>query len=85
MNPACFIDGEWRPGRGQVMTRKDPVTGDTTWEGPMATPEDVRSAVDAARRAWPAWATLAKAENCKVDAATTSGDDLGHLIGGRRR
>jgi succinylglutamic semialdehyde dehydrogenase len=35
----------------------DPATGEHVWQGPPATPAQVKGAVEAARRAFPAWAT----------------------------
>ena len=52
---ACYINHEWRAGRGSVLTSTNPCDGATVWEAPQATPDDVADAVAAARQAQPAW------------------------------
>jgi succinylglutamic semialdehyde dehydrogenase len=50
-----LVDGEWVQGRGEPFSSTDPCTGQTAWTGRSASAEDVRRAVAAARKAFPAW------------------------------
>ena len=56
MTETLFIDGAWRAGGGAPFTSLDPARGDTIWTGAAASPDDVRAAFSAARRAFPDWA-----------------------------
>ncbi|MBA1200763.1 succinylglutamate-semialdehyde dehydrogenase [Pseudomonas capeferrum] len=81
-----FIDGTWHTGQGEAFSSLDPVTQAVLWEGQGATAEQVDSAVQAARQAFPAWAQIglegrisvleAFAEKLKANA-----DALAHCIG----
>jgi succinylglutamic semialdehyde dehydrogenase len=51
-----YIDGKWRSGRGPELVSTDPATGEAVWREATATEADVAEAVEAARRAFPAWA-----------------------------
>ncbi|MEM9704963.1 MAG: succinylglutamate-semialdehyde dehydrogenase [Pseudomonadota bacterium] len=55
MKSEIFIDGVWRPGRGEPFHTRSPVSGEETFSANAATLEDVESAVLAARRAQPDW------------------------------
>ena len=50
-----LIDGAWRTGRGAPVSSNNPSTGDTRWQRPGASGEDVADAVAAARGAFEAW------------------------------
>lgn len=51
-----FIDGRWlEPGVRDLLDVTNPATGEVIGRVPLATAEDVDTAVDAARRAFPAW------------------------------
>ncbi len=50
-----YIDGSYRPGRGETMPIEDPSTGDTFGELDLASALDVDDAVVAARQAFPDW------------------------------
>lgn len=52
------IDGAWSQGRGAAFASADPATGESVWEGRAADRDDVNDAVLAARKAFPAWASL---------------------------
>ncbi|MCF8879397.1 succinylglutamate-semialdehyde dehydrogenase [Hyphobacterium sp. SN044] len=56
MQGQCFIDGEWRSGRGGSFTSTDPASGETVWQGAAADAGDVDAAFTAARKAFPGWA-----------------------------
>ena len=49
------IDGEWLAGDRETHAVLNPATGDTTGELPLATPDDLDRALDAAARAYPVW------------------------------
>lgn len=52
-----FIGGQWRTGAGESLRSVNPARPDVdVAEGNCATPDDVESAVDAARAALPGWA-----------------------------
>ncbi|RST30287.1 NAD-dependent succinate-semialdehyde dehydrogenase [Sphingomonas ginkgonis] len=54
-----FINGSWRAGeeRDHFQVR-NPATGETIGELPLASTADLDEALDAAERAWPAWKEL---------------------------
>ncbi|MCK5910894.1 MAG: succinylglutamate-semialdehyde dehydrogenase [Caulobacter sp.] len=61
-----FIDGKWRSGEGPELVSTDPATGEAVWRGATASPSDVGRAVEAARRAFPAWADRPREERIAV-------------------
>ena len=50
-----LIAGAWVRGTGPVFVSTDPATGDVLWEGPVASPGGVATAIAAARRAFTDW------------------------------
>ncbi len=63
---SLFIDGVWRPGRGGVVTKTDPLDNHVLWQAAGADEHDVAHACEAARRAFPAWARRSLAERIAV-------------------
>ena len=61
-----FIDGKWRSGRGPELVSTDPATGEAVWLEATATEADVAEAVEAARRAFPAWADRPREERIAI-------------------
>jgi succinylglutamic semialdehyde dehydrogenase len=61
-----FIEGVWRSGGGPEATSVDPTTGEVIWRQATAGPADVAAAVEAARKAFPAWADLPREERIAV-------------------
>ncbi len=61
-----FIEGVWRTGAGSEATSVDPTTGEVIWRQATAGPADVAAAVEAARKAFPAWADLPREERIAV-------------------
>ncbi|HET7313610.1 succinylglutamate-semialdehyde dehydrogenase [Salinisphaera sp.] len=57
-----FIDGAWQTGRGEALTKTDPIGGGTVWRGATAGPDQVDAAIAAARAAFPGWARRPFAE-----------------------
>jgi succinate-semialdehyde dehydrogenase / glutarate-semialdehyde dehydrogenase len=54
-----LIDGEWREGAtGRTFVVRNPATGESIAEVPDGSLDDVRAAVEAAHRAFPAWSHL---------------------------
>jgi 1-pyrroline dehydrogenase len=80
-----FIDGEWRSGAGGAVDLVvDPATGDVIAEVASSTAADVDAAVDAAARAFPAWAATPPGERASAlwrlaDRLEEHADDLGEL------
>lgn len=66
MSGGLFIDGKWRPGEGPELVSTDPATGEAVWRGATATQTDVGRAVEAARRAFPAWADRSREERIAI-------------------
>jgi succinylglutamic semialdehyde dehydrogenase len=61
-----FIDGKWRSGRGPELVSTDPATGEVVWREAAASEADVALAVEAARRAFPAWADRPREERIAI-------------------
>jgi len=82
-----FIAGEWREGaQGQVMTTENPSTGEPWASFACAEPEDVATAVVAARRALddPAWRDMTQTARGKLlhrlaDLIAANAEKLGRL------
>jgi len=69
-----FIDGEYRVAAGQDRTPLvDPATGETWGSVPVAAESDVDAAVDAARRAFPAWRTRTPSDRARLMLAMADG------------
>jgi succinate-semialdehyde dehydrogenase/glutarate-semialdehyde dehydrogenase len=62
-----FVGGTWIAATGDsARTIVSPVTGETLAEAPDASPADVDAAVEAARRAQPAWAARSAWERAEI-------------------
>nr|WP_154928106.1 succinylglutamate-semialdehyde dehydrogenase [Pantoea agglomerans] len=57
-----LIKGEWQSGEAEHLTKADPVRGEPLWQGQAASAEQVAAACEAARAAFPGWATRPLAE-----------------------
>jgi lactaldehyde dehydrogenase/glycolaldehyde dehydrogenase len=73
------------PKERDTMTVINPATGRPVAEVPVATSEDAQAALDAARRAQPAWAALPQAERASYLARVArlvraDGERLAHLV-----
>ena len=55
MNGHLYINGTWRPGKGEAFQSHAPATDDLLWEGRSASPEDVNEALAAAHSSFDAW------------------------------
>lgn len=83
---SLYIAGEWLAGQGEVFESLNPVTQQVVWSGNGATAEQVESAVQAARQAFPAWAKRSLEERLSVLEAFAANlksraDELARCIG----
>jgi succinate-semialdehyde dehydrogenase/glutarate-semialdehyde dehydrogenase len=63
MPPTLFVEGRWRPAdSGGEFEVRDPATGETLQRASDGGASEARRAVEAAARAFPAWAALAARE-----------------------
>ncbi|SNS11894.1 succinylglutamate-semialdehyde dehydrogenase [Pseudomonas segetis] len=81
-----YIAGHWQDGKGAIFQSLNPVTQDVLWEGREASAEQVNAAVEAARGAFPGWASRSLEQRIEVleaFAATLKqhADELAHAIG----
>lgn len=65
-HPALFIDGQWRSGQGVLLEKSNPVSQEKLWSAMSASPEDVESACQSARAAFPAWARLGLTQRAEI-------------------
>ncbi len=61
-----FVDGQRRPGSGEVAELRDPATGQVTASFAQASGADVSAAVEAAHAACPAWAARTPGDRARV-------------------
>lgn len=81
-----YIAGGWQAGQGEALESLNPVTQEIIWQGREATSAQVEAAVQAARAAFPAWASRPLDERIALleqFAATLkqNAEALGHCIG----
>lgn len=81
-----YIAGHWQDGKGAMFQSLNPVTQAVLWEGCEASAEQVNAAVEAARGAFPGWASRSLEQRIEVleaFAATLKqhADELAHAIG----
>ena len=61
-----FIDGQWLAGAGEDMVSIDPAKNEEIWRGQAATAEQVDEAMQAARKAFPAWSRTSFADRLAI-------------------
>lgn len=61
-----FVDGAWIPSTGDPLPIDNPATGEVIGHAPRSTASEVDAAVDAARRAFPAWRATPAVERARV-------------------
>lgn len=66
MQPALFIQGQWRSGQGAQLNKTNPADNTLLWSALSASAEDVDAACTAARTAFQAWARKTVAERAEV-------------------
>ncbi|MDP3814982.1 succinylglutamate-semialdehyde dehydrogenase [Pseudomonas sp.] len=81
-----YIAGSWHAGQGETLESLNPVSQDVIWQGRAATSAQVEAAVQAARGAFPAWASRSLDERIAVleqfaAALKSHAEALGHCIG----
>ncbi|WP_373683739.1 succinylglutamate-semialdehyde dehydrogenase [Pseudomonas sp. 9.1(2019)] len=86
MMSTLYIAGAWQNGQGEAFESLNPVTQQVLWTGNGANAAQVDAAVQAARQAFPAWATRSFEERLDVleaFAASLKGhaDELARCIG----
>lgn len=80
-----FIDGSWRRGEGVRIPVENPATGEVLGHIVSATPQEIDSAVAAARRAFGTWSRLPPAERAGAlrrlgDAIAAEADAMGRIM-----
>jgi succinylglutamic semialdehyde dehydrogenase len=81
-----YIAGAWHAGQGEALESLNPVSQQVIWQGQAASAAQVDAAVQAARAAFPAWASRTLEQRIAVleQFAVTlkqHADALGHCIG----
>jgi succinylglutamic semialdehyde dehydrogenase len=81
-----YIAGRWHVGQGEALESLNPVSQQVLWQGNGASAEQVEAAVQAARAAFPAWASRSLDERIALleQFATTlkaHADELARTIG----
>ena len=82
----AYVDGEWVEAvSGETFPVVDPATGEVIASVPRMGSQDVRTAIDAAERAYPAWRNLLAKERAAVlrrfaDLMVAHADDLALLM-----
>jgi len=66
MQPALFIQGQWRSGQGAQLNKTNPADNTLLWSALSASAEDVGAACTAARTAFPAWARKTVTQRAEV-------------------
>jgi succinylglutamic semialdehyde dehydrogenase len=61
-----FINGQWLAGAGAALSKTNPATTETIWQGQGADAAQVDQAVVAARQAFKAWARTALDERIAI-------------------
>ncbi len=80
----CFIDGQW-VGAEQTIEVSNPATGQAIAKVPKLGAKQVRQAIEAANRAWPAWKARTAKERATVlrrwfDLMLANQDDLARIM-----
>ncbi|RSD31576.1 succinylglutamate-semialdehyde dehydrogenase [Vibrio pectenicida] len=80
-----WIAGEWLVGQGEAMSSTSPYNNEVIWQGDSASPEQVESAVNAARAAFTSWkkSTYAEREAIVLDFAEKlkqNGEQIAEII-----
>ncbi|MEL7452417.1 MAG: succinylglutamate-semialdehyde dehydrogenase [Pseudomonadota bacterium] len=66
MNTDVWLGTEWIAGDGSAFDNKCPATGETVWTGCAASPAQVATAVEVAKRAFADWSIRPQAERTAV-------------------
>jgi len=82
----CYVDGQWMDADdGRTVDVTNPATGNTLGSVPRMGAGETRRAIEAARRAWPAWRARTARERARVlrtwfDLMLTHQEDLARLL-----
>lgn len=71
---SLLINGQWTPGRGELISKTDPLTNELIWQHPAADGKDVAAACQAAANAFEDWAATDYAARLAV--ITAFGEQL---------
>lgn len=66
MNDGVYIDGKWHAGSGAAFAKHCPATGEVSWEGAGAGPDQVAAAYASAHGAFSGWARTPLAERVAI-------------------
>ncbi|MEM7491751.1 MAG: succinylglutamate-semialdehyde dehydrogenase [Pseudomonadota bacterium] len=85
MTKSVYIDGAWEAGQGDWFEKRDPATGELSWDGNAATRDQVESALSASRQALPSWALTPQNARTEIlqnyaNEIGTRSDDIAHAI-----
>ncbi len=69
MADGTYISGTWQAGDGAPFAKACPATGETSWQGAAASPDQVGRALAAARTAFPAWRDMPQHRRTEILAA----------------
>ena len=81
----CWLDGRWVGDNKEQIEIRDPATGEAVGHVPNLGREEARAAVEAARRAWPAWRDRTAKERAALlrrwfDLMREHGEDLAVIL-----
>jgi len=81
-----YIGGDWQDGQGRAFKSLNPYSGKVIWQGAAASSAQVKQAVEAARKAFPAWAALPLSVRIEklqafAECLKNHADKLAHCIG----
>lgn len=83
---SLYIDGQWLAGQGEALQSLNPVSQAVVWQGQAASLAQVEHAAQAARQAFPAWASRSLELRIELlqafaDRLKARADELAHCIG----
>jgi len=81
-----YIGGDWQTGKGNTLQSLNPYSGEVIWQGAAASNLQIEQAVEAARKAFPAWAALPLAARIEklqafAECLKSHADELAYCIG----
>ncbi|MDJ0920624.1 MAG: succinylglutamate-semialdehyde dehydrogenase [Henriciella sp.] len=85
MAHGVYISSQWRSGDGDWFEKTNPATGETSWDGSAASPEQVNEAIEAAHTAQREWAhapqhVRTQVLECYADEISSRADEISTAI-----
>lgn len=82
---ACYIEGEWGPSQGPVISVDNPATGEIIGSVPRLNRADIQQAIGAANKAFPLWSAKTARERAATlrkwyELMVENRDDLARLM-----